>query len=103
MSKWPSFGGTAQTPVLTDLYSVDENSSKWSPNMAEKFHHIVTWLLFSSKWASPDTLVAVVYLCTRIKSPTVSDYYKLTQLIKYIRGIIHLPLLLGWNESRNLT
>ena len=30
----------------------------------------------------------------------MSDYFKLTWLIKYIRGTIHLPLLLGWDESR---
>lgn len=60
-------------------------------------------LLFSAKRAWVDTLVAVMYLCTRVKSPIVSDYFILTQLIEYIRGTIHIPLLLGWDESGVMT
>ena len=55
------------------------------------------------KRARQDILTAVSYLCTRVKSPTKSDYGKLRRTIKYIKQSIHLPLLLGWDESGCLT
>jgi len=47
--------------------------------------------------------VAVAFLCTRVKAPTEEDYKKLTRVIRYLRSIIHLPLLIGWDESGVLT
>ena len=64
---------------------------------------MVARLLFVAKRARSDIQVAVAFLCTRVSSPTQQDYNKLTTVIKYIRGTIHLPLLIGWDESGVLT
>ena len=48
--------------------------------------------------------MAVAYLCTQSESstPTVSDYIKLTRVIHTIQWSIHIPLLLGWDETGTL-
>ena len=95
--------GTSVTPAVSDVFTVDETSTSLSKQQAEYFHRITARLLFASKRARPDLQVAVAYLCTRVKSPTVSDYIKLVRVIKYIRATIHLPLLLGWDKTGTLT
>ena len=95
--------GTSVTPAVSDVFTVDEASRPLSKEQAEYFHCITARLLFASKRARPDLLVAVAYLCTRVKSPTMSDYLKLLRVIRYIRATIHLPLLLGWDETGTLT
>jgi hypothetical protein len=47
--------------------------------------------------------VAVAYMCTRVKAPTVSDYHKLGRTIKYLRDTIFMPLVLGWDGTGLLT
>ena len=59
-------------------------------------------LLFAAKRVRPDIQVDVAYLCTRVQEPTIDDYEKLTRVIKYLRTIAHLPLVIGWDESRTL-
>ena len=87
--------GTSPTPASDKLFEADENSEKLSEKEADYYHRIVARLLFASKRARPDLLTAVSYLCTRVKSPTISDYNKLKRTIRYIRQTIHLPSLLG--------
>jgi hypothetical protein len=87
--------GTSVTPAVTYVFTVDETSTVLSKQHAEYFHRITARLLFASKRARPDLQVTVAYLCTRVKSPTISDYVKLVRVIKYIRATIQLPLLLG--------
>ena len=64
---------------------------------------MVARLLFVAKRARQDLQVAVAFLCTRVSAPTKQDYNKLVTVIKYIRQTIHLPLLIGWDESGVLT
>jgi hypothetical protein len=66
------------------------------------FHQTTARLLFAAKRARPDLQVAVVYLCTRVKSLNQSDYRKLTRVIKYLRLTISIPLALGWDGTRQL-
>ena len=63
------------------------------------FHRMVARLLFVAKRARPDLQVAVTFLCTCVSAQTRQDYNKLATVIKYIRHTIHLPLLIGWDES----
>ena len=95
--------GSAVTPASANLFEIDENSPKLDEKNADYFHRIVARLLFACKRARPDLQVAVSYLCTRGKCPTKSDYDKLRRTIKYLRSTIHLPLVLGWDESGIIT
>ena len=95
--------GTSPWPADGKLFSVDPQSPKLDTMDAYYFHRTTAWLLFACKQARPDIQVAVAFLCTRVKAPTEEDYKKLTWVIRYLRNTIHLPLLIGWDETGVLT
>ena len=60
-------------------------------------------LLFASKRARSDIQVCVAFLCTRVKPPNEQDYKKLGRVISYLKETVHLPPVIGANDSRTLT
>ena len=46
--------------------------------------------------------MSVAFLCKRVKAPNVGDWKKLGRLVRYVRAIIHLPLILGSDGSGNM-
>jgi hypothetical protein len=104
LSEMPSdMEGIARTPAQDNLFTIDEQSPLLSDKDADFYHRTTARLLFAAKRARPDLQVAVAYMCTRVKAPTVSDYHKLGRTIKYLRGTIFMPLVLGWDGSGVLT
>jgi hypothetical protein len=104
LSEMPSdMAGIARTPAQDDLFTVDDKSPLLNEKDADFYHRTTARLLFAAKRARPDLQVAVAYMLTRVKAPTVSDYHKLGRTIKYLRGTIFIPLVLGWDESGVLT
>jgi hypothetical protein len=100
LSEMPSdMEGVARTPAQDDLFTIDEQSPLLNERDADFYHRTTARLLFAAKRARPDLQVAVAYMCTRVKAPTVSDYHKLGRTIKYLRGTIFMPLVLGWDGS----
>ena len=91
--------GTFLWPADGKLFSVDPQSPRLNTMDADYFHRITAQLLFACKQARPDIQVAVAFLCTRVKAPTKEDYKKLTWVIRYLQSTIHLPLLIGWDET----
>jgi hypothetical protein len=77
--------GSAPTPASDNMIDVDEESPSLNEMESDFFHPTTARLLFAAKQARPDLQVAMAYLCTRVKSPTQSDYCKLTRVIKYLR------------------
>jgi hypothetical protein len=65
------------------------------------FHHCVVQLLFASARARKDIQPAVAFLTTRVRNPDEDDWLKLKRLPRYIRIIIHTPLILR-AESLNM-
>ena len=94
--------GTSVTPASDNLFTIDESSPPLNDELSDYFHRVTARFLFAAKRARPDIQVAVAYLCTRVKCPTESDYNKLRRLMKYIRMTIHLPLIIGWDQSGEL-
>jgi hypothetical protein len=96
LSEMPSdMEGITRTPAQDDnLFTVDESSPLLNIKHADFYHCTTARLLFAAKRARPDLQVAVAYMCTRVKAPTVSDYHKLGRTIKYLRGTI--PCLWCW-------
>jgi hypothetical protein len=92
-------GGTAVTVASDHLFNVNPECKKLNVETADYYHRTVARLLFASKRARPDLQTAVAYLCTRVASSDEDDYKKLKRVIQYIRDTIHLPLVLGWDES----
>jgi len=67
--------GNAVTPATSHLFEVNQDDPVFlDTTTSELFHSMVARLLFLAKRARPDILVAVSFLCTRVKSPDVDDY-----------------------------
>jgi hypothetical protein len=94
--------GTSVTVASDHLFTVNTESEKLDVETGDYYHRTVARLLFAAKRARPDLQTAVAFLCTRVAAPDVDDYKKLKRAIQYIRDTIHLPLVLGWDESGTL-
>lgn len=79
-----NMNGTAVTPASDNFFEVNDNSVQLDDQKAAYFHIMTTRLLFACNMARRDIQVAVAFLCTRVKSPNINDYCKLTRLIKYL-------------------
>jgi hypothetical protein len=91
--------GTAVTVASGHLFTVNQECEKLDAETADYYHRTVAHLLFASKRARPDLQTAVAYLCTRVTCSDKDNYKKPKRVIQYISGTIHLPLVLGWDES----
>jgi hypothetical protein len=89
--------------MTCSLSMKDESSPLLNIKDADFYHHTTARLLFAAKRARPDLQVAVAYMCTHVKAPTVSDYHKLGHTFKYLCGNIFMPLVLGWDGTSLLT
>jgi hypothetical protein len=86
--------GTATTPAASHLFQIRDESMKLDEEAAAFFHTTVAKLLFLCKRGRPDLQTAVVFLCTRVHTPTHDVRTKLTRTMKYLRGTKHLVLRL---------
>jgi hypothetical protein len=64
------------TPTRPSLFDV--KVSKPAQNRA-KFHSVVARLLYLGNHRRPDILLAIQFLCTSVKAPTVGDCGKLEE------------------------
>ena len=80
-----------------------EYSPRLSPKEAELFYHHVVRLLFASKRTRSDIQVGVAIQCKQAKSPTKQNYRKLRRVISYLKQTVHLPLVIGADNSGTLT
>jgi hypothetical protein len=71
------------TPAKSDLFTIDESADVAADRT--KFHAIVAKLLYLGKRGRPDILLAVQFLCTRVKQPTVQDGRKLARVLGYLQ------------------
>ena len=85
------------------LMKVDKDSPRLPTKDADLFHRHVARLLFASKRARPDIQVCLAFLCTRVTAPTKQDYKKLGKVISYLKEMVHLPLVVGADDSGRLT
>ena len=58
---------------------------------------IVAKLLYLSKRARPDILLAVLYLCTRVQDPGIGNDQKLTRVLGYLMGTHKLTRKFDYN------
>jgi hypothetical protein len=74
------------TPWSESLFKVNNKSNLLSPELHEKFHHIVAKGLFVTKRARQDIQPCIAYLCTRVQHPTEADWQKLRRMIQFLKG-----------------
>ena len=92
--------GNPASPAANHLFDIDPDCEKLNVVDADEFHHFIFKLLYLAKRTWPDILLAVAFLCTRVKSPDLDDYKKLGQCLSYVRGTKEIPLTL---EASNMS
>jgi hypothetical protein len=92
--------GTVPTQASSYLFEVNDSAKKLSEELGNLFHHNTAKLLFLCKRARPDMQPATAFLCTRVKAPDIDDYKKLGRAMKYLRGTLHMPLILEADDMR---
>ena len=75
---------TYVTPAKTDLYA-EEGELVTTKAEMEKFHTTVAKLLYLGKRTRPEVLLAVQYLCTRVKNRTTGDFKKLECVLCFLK------------------
>jgi hypothetical protein len=86
--------GTAATPATNDLFVIYDDGVPLSAEIKEKFHSRVAKLLFLAKRVRPDILTSIIFLSTRVNSPTEQDWSKLARVLKYINATAELGIVL---------
>jgi len=72
------------TPAKTNLFT-NNPSPLLEKQEKELFHSIVAKLLYLGKRGRPDILLAVQFLCTRVKVSTCDDRRKLERVLGYLK------------------
>ena len=80
--------GTANDSAKAGLFTVDESSPLLNEKAADFFHSIIARLSFTARRARPDIQVDVAYFCTIVRAPTVSEYKRLTRVVRYLRAMV---------------
>jgi len=94
--------GTADTPASTDLFEIDEESESLDNSQREIFHRLVAQCLYVVTRTRPDASLPVIFLTTRVLSPTQQDRKKLDRVLRYLSGSHELGLHLGISEDNEL-
>ncbi len=87
---------TQASPAMDHLFTV-RDKSKATPlpeEQARAFHHATAQSLFLSARARRDIQPCTVFLTTHVKSPDKGDWGKLKRLLGYLKGTLHMQLVL---------
>jgi hypothetical protein len=87
----------ASTPTRSNLFEIDTESEPLDDEKSDKFHHIVSKLLYVSTRARLDIDLAIAFLCTRVSKSTKQDWEKLRRLLQYLYGTMNMPRIIGAN------
>ena len=74
--------------------SLEDKQTLLDKERATAFHHTVAQLIFFMSRARKDIKMDIAFLCNRLRIPEEDDWKNLVRVIRYIRGTLHLPLIL---------
>jgi len=77
---------SVSTPANNNLFSSPAHDKKLDEDDRKKFHSVVAQLLYLAKRTRPEILLAVSFLCTKVREATESDKTKLERVLKYLKG-----------------
>jgi hypothetical protein len=86
--------GSATSPAANHLFDINPNSSQLNNIDKKRFHTAVYKLLFLSKRARPDIILATNFLTTRVHLPDQDDQKKLTRLFNYLNSTRDIGIVL---------
>ena len=97
-----TFGEDCSTPVGSPaakyLLTVRPKSEPLPEEKRKLFHKVVAKLLYITKRARPDLIVAVNFLCGRVTKATKDDWNKLHRCLRYLKSTIDLPLTISIDD-----
>ena len=77
--------GIDTSSVPEDLYKVDDDCEKLSPEKANMFHNLVAKTLYTTKQSRKDTCTALDFITSRVREHNKYYWVNLVHLMKYIR------------------
>ena len=88
--------GISRSLEADHLFQVnpEEKQTLLDQERATAFHHTVAQLIFFMSRARKDIKMDIAFLCNRLRIPEEDDWKNLVRVIRYIRGTLHLPLIL---------
>jgi hypothetical protein len=88
---------TRTSPAANHLFIVRDPSlaTPLPEEQARAFHHAAAQLLFLSARARRDVQPATAFLATRVICPDEDDWGKVKRLLGYLKGTLHMPLILS--------
>ena len=84
-----------RVPANSDLFDIDLESPLLSDPERKLFHNGVARTLYLACRVRPDILCSVIFLCRRVKKPTIQDHFKFVNVLKYLKKTDKLGLQLG--------
>ncbi len=87
---------TRASPATDHLFTVrDKTKAMPLPEeQARSFHHVAAQMLFLSARARRNIQLCTAFLTTPVKSPDKDDWGKQKRLLGYLKGTLHMPLVL---------
>jgi hypothetical protein len=92
----------APSPSTKKTFEVDEDSPLLGDEEKKYFHSTVAKLLFMAKWARPDLLTVVSFLCTRVQGATQQDMGKLEHVLGYVEAMQEQVMVLRAQTTQNI-
>jgi hypothetical protein len=89
--------GNASTPANSKLFEINPDALKIDKSI---YLSIIMKIMYLSNRTRHDLKLALSFLATRAKDPTIEDIIKLARVIRYIRSSIDLPLTFQPDELR---
>jgi hypothetical protein len=86
---------TRVTPAADYLFRVRDDATPLPEEQAILFHRFVARLVWVQARGRRDTQTPVSFLMTRVKAPDEDDWGKLKRVLQYIKGTLHMPLVLS--------
>ena len=93
--------GKVETPAGNDLFS-PSTGELLRDGKNDDFQMFVAKGLFASKQGRPDLQPTIAVLLVRVKVPTKSDWKKLMQLMKYLKGTSKMSLTISAKELHTM-
>ena len=94
---------SAPTSAEVNLLDVNDKNELLSDVERAKFHTVVAKLLYLSKRARPDILLATSYLTTRVTRETEGELEKLSRCLEYLNGSKDITLRLDGRDYDTVT
>ena len=92
-------GDPVDNPATPDLFHKGDGEPL-DAEKREQFHTTVAQGLFVCKRARPDIHPTIAVLCTRVREPNQSDWKKLIQLLRFLKGSVRDVLTLSAENLR---